>query len=150
MLNDLLKKLEHECMEYGYIYNPPATEKEIQYLKQNVKNMFGADLPDQFIDLLLKTNGVGYDGLTIYAVDVSLLETKPDNPANGFIETNEIWYEVEDQKKYLFFGDDDISWYALNLAEGAYHVLDKPSGTVMETFDDFDSMLESALRAKLD
>jgi hypothetical protein len=36
------------------------------------------------------------------------------------------------------------------LAEGAYHVLDKPSGTVMETFDDFDSMLESALREKLD
>lgn len=161
MLNDLLKQLKQECEKYGYIYNLPATEKEIESLTTNVKNKFDVDLPDQFIKFLSTTNGIGYDGLGIYSIDYSLMETKPDNPSLsylnetefvdncGFIDNNLIWHDVEENKRYLFFGHDSISWYVLKLAEGTYHVLDKPSGTVMETYDDFDDMLEAALQEKL-
>ncbi|WP_218975577.1 YrhA family protein [Mesobacillus foraminis] len=66
------------------------------------------------------------------------------------IDANEIWHEAEEQRRYLFFGDSDINWYALDLKEGMFHELDKPSGSVMETFSDFNEMLASALEYTLD
>jgi len=97
----------------------------------------------------MKVNGLSYNGLMLYGAD-SVLENSEDTRAvDGIIDTNEIWHEVEEQRKYLFFGDSDIAWYVLELEEGTYHELDKPSGSVMESFSDFWEMLESALEYAL-
>ncbi len=65
------------------------------------------------------------------------------------IETNEIWYENDWQKQYLFFGDSDIAWYCYDLDQNVFLELDKPSGTLIQSFASFESMLEEALQTVL-
>ncbi len=149
MFNEYLSKIAEIEKKFGDELNPPATPKEIQSLKDNVKNTFGIILPRQYIEFLSEANGLHFDGLNIYGVDTSLLETKYSSAAHGFIEFNEVWYEVEELKQYLFFGESDISWYCLNLAERIWQILDKPSGTLIETYPDFYSMFEAELKVKL-
>ena len=44
---------------------------------------------------------------------------------------NEIYWENENLKQYLFLGEDSISWYGIAIESGEYYILDKPSGSVM-------------------
>ena len=58
-------------------------------------------------------------------------------------------YENEWQKQYLFFGESSISWYCLDLNQEVYVELDNPSGDPMYTYNDFDAMLEKAMKDSL-
>ncbi|MFJ8526589.1 YrhA family protein [Bacillus sp. NPDC094106] len=129
--------------------NTPATDTEVQKLRERVKKSFNVDLPSEYEEFLKTVNGLDFNGLVIYGVDPSLLETERDEQICGLIDTNEIWYENEWQKIYLFLGDSDIAWFCKNLSDGTYLKLDKPSGTVMETYNDFNTMLEEALKTTL-
>lgn len=86
----------------------------------------------------------------IYGIDDDLMEEENDEEVYGFIETNEQWHENDEQKKYLFFGDSDTAWYCLDVIENEYLELDKPSGTLMNKFNDFNAMLADALKVSLD
>jgi len=129
--------------------NTPATDTEVQRLRERVKENFNVDLPSEYEEFLKTVNGLDFDGLVLYGVDPSLLETEREEQICGLIETNEIWYENEFQKEYLFLGDSNIAWFCKNLSDGTYLELDKPSGTVMETYDDCNTMLEEALKVTL-
>ncbi|PEB53585.1 SMI1/KNR4 family protein [Bacillus thuringiensis] len=141
-IGDILKSV-------NYKLNTPATDTEVQRLREHVKEKFNVDLPREYEGFLKTVNGLEFDGLVLYGVDSSLLETKKDEHICGFIDTNEIWYENEFQKEYLFFGDSNIAWFCKSLSDGTYLELDKPSGTVMNTYNDFNTMLEEALKITL-
>ncbi|ABS20817.1 YrhA family protein [Bacillus cytotoxicus] len=141
-IGDILKSV-------NYKLNTPATDTEVQRLREHVKEKFNVDLPSEYEEFLKTVNGLDFDGLVLYGVDSSLLETKKDEHICGFIDTNEIWYENEFQKEYLFFGDSNIAWFCKSLSDGTYLELDKPSGTVMNTYNDFNTMLEEALKITL-
>lgn len=132
MWNDLLLQIEQIEKRYSGGLKPPAACIDIDNLKKRVREKFSVNLPEQYIRFLRTNNGLDFNGLKIYGVDSSLLENAPSDAIYGFIETNEVWYENIDQKQYLFFGDDDISWYCLNISKGTYEIRDKPSGTLME------------------
>ncbi|PEB52245.1 SMI1/KNR4 family protein [Bacillus pseudomycoides] len=129
--------------------NTPATNTEVHKLRERVKKSFNVDLPSEYEEFLKTVNGLDFNGLVIYGVDLSLLEAERDEQICGLIDTNEIWYENEWQKIYLFLGDSNIAWFCKNLSDGTYLELDKPSGTVMETYNDFNTMLEEALKTTL-
>ncbi len=81
----------------------------------------------------------------MYGIDEELLDTQPNQPINGMIEYNKIWYENEWQKQYLFLGESDISWFAYDLVKGQYCELDNPSGKETEAFDCAESLVEKIL-----
>ncbi|XYG88866.1 YrhA family protein [Heyndrickxia coagulans] len=101
------------------------------------------------MEFLKKTNGLNFNGLVIYGVDRDLLDRKANEDVHGFIETNAIWYENDWQKRYIFFGDSDTAWYCYDQEDRAYVEIDKPSGTFIQSFDSFDSMLSQALETIL-
>ncbi|BFH60390.1 YrhA family protein [Paenibacillus azoreducens] len=151
MWRDLLADIQTVLSEYGFNLRKPATSDEIKRLQEETLLKFnGFVLPDQFIQFLMTVNGLDFNGLVIYGVDKSLLETEEENEIHGFIETNEIWYENEWQKQYVFFGDSDIALYCYDLTQMVYLELDKPSCTVMNSFTDFNFMLEDALKTRLE
>ena len=45
------------------------------------------------------------------------VDVQQNQSINGMIENNKIWYENEWQKKYLFLGESDISWYVYDLVK---------------------------------
>ncbi|WP_271005175.1 YrhA family protein [Listeria seeligeri] len=83
-----------------------------------------------------------FNGIYLYGID-------PDDNYLDIIENNEIWHEVEENKKYLFLGDGNISWYVWDSEIDEFQVLDKPSGEVMETFESCNTMLIEALQTAI-
>ncbi|HHT7223260.1 TPA: YrhA family protein [Bacillus cereus] len=149
MWKNLILEIEKIEKSFNDKLNTPVTDSEVKKLRERMKKNFNVDLPSEYEEFLKTVNGLDFNGLVLYGVDSYLLDTERDESICGLIETNEIWYENEFQKEYLFFGDSNIAWFCKNISEGTYLELDKPSGTVMNTYNDFNTMLEEALKITL-
>ncbi|QKY70321.1 YrhA family protein [Lentibacillus sp. CBA3610] len=140
---DLLAEIEKIENKYGSSLRDPVSDEEIERMKDKNKTI----LPIQYISFLKTVNGLDFNGLVIYGIDKAFLDKEIEEEIHGFIETNELWHENEWQRKYVFFGDSDVAWYCYDLDEKLYVELDKPSGTFIESFEDFGTMITDALEA---
>ncbi|MEC2062760.1 YrhA family protein [Bacillus inaquosorum] len=148
---NLIEEIQKTEVKYGDELNSPATDQEIRKFEKAVLGKFPVnEIPSGYKKFLQTVNGLDFNGLVIYGIDDDLLEEEKDEEVYGFLETNELWHENNEQKKYLFFGDSDTAWYCLDVIENEYLELDKPSGTLMNKFDDFNAMLADALKVSLD
>lgn len=147
---ELLIEIEKIEGKYdGSLRNPVSNSENIK-MKQTIQQKLGnIIIPESYIEFLKNVNGLDFNGLVIYGVDKTLLDNEADEEVQGFIETNELWYEKDWHKQYIFLGDSDTAWYCYHLNERVYVELDKPSGTLIQSFDSFDSMLSDALEASL-
>ncbi|WP_377865764.1 YrhA family protein [Bacillus velezensis] len=151
MWMNLLEEIRKTEAKYGDELNPPVTDKELSNFNEVVLGKFPInEISSGYKKFLQTVNGLDFNGLVIYGLDKMFLEEENDEEVYGFIETNEQWHENDEQKKYLFFGDSDTAWYCLDVIENEYLELDKPSGTLMNKFDDFNTMLADALKFSLD
>lgn len=82
-------------------------------------------------------NGLNNNGLFIYSIT--------EQSENNIYDANEDWWDVPENRKYIFIGDDDISWYCFEISKGDYYVLDKPSGEKMNKYESLKEMLLFAL-----
>lgn len=149
MWNNRLEEVIEEKKLYGEQVNTGASEAELTSFQKNVKEELKSELPNEYIDALKKINGLEFNGFILYGIDESLLKRKPNQHINGLISFNQIWYENEDQKKYLFLGESNISWYVYDINKKLYIELDNPSGREMEEFKGFDEMFEKLLSDSL-
>ena len=140
----LKEKLEAIEKENGRL-NAGCTAEELKIFEQKVLEKFKYELPEEYIKFLSVVNGLEFNGLILYGIDESILDRKNAQTVTGYIDSNEIWYENEWQKEYMFFGDADISWYCLDVSKNVFVELDKPSGSLMQEFENFEDMLEYAL-----
>lgn len=130
--------------------NLPTNENELSRFRKSVVEKFGEDvLPQQYYEYLQTVNGIEFNGLIIYGIDQIFLDSKPINHVDSFFDANETWESIKDEDELIFFGDSDIAWYCYNVSKKSFVELDKPSGELMETFCDFDTMLESAFSSAL-
>ncbi|MCB7159969.1 YrhA family protein [Bacillus subtilis] len=148
---NLLEEIRKTEAKYGDELNSPVTDQEIRNFEEAVLGKFPVnEIPSGYKKFLQTVNGLDFNGLVIYGLDQELLREENDEEVYGFIETNEQWHENDEQKKYLFFGDSDTAWYCLDVIQNEYLELDKPSGTLMNKFNDFNAMLADALKVSLD
>lgn len=146
----LLSEIQKIEERYGSSLRKPAKIQEITRMKQEFERKFNHFVvTDRYIGFLQKVNGLDFNGLVLYGVDSEWLDRESDDEIQGFIETNELWYENEWQQRYVFFGDSDLSWYCYDRSNQVFVELDKPSGSVMKPYSNFDDMLESALKTRL-
>lgn len=130
--------------------NLPTNENELSRFRKSVVEKFGEDvLPQQYYEYLQTVNGIEFNGLIIYGIDQIFLDSKPINHVDSFFDANETWESIKDEDELIFLGDTDIAWYCYNVSKKSFVELDKPSGELMETFCDFDTMLESAFSSAL-
>ncbi|TDU08474.1 YrhA family protein [Bacillus subtilis] len=144
---NLLEEIRKTEAKYGDELNSPVTDQEIRNFEEAVLGKFPVnEIPLEYKKFLQTVNGLDFNGLVIYGLDQELLREEKNEEVYGFIETNEQWHENDEWKKYLFFGDSDTAWYCLDVIQNEYLELDKPSGTPMNKFDDFNAMLADALK----
>ncbi|ANC78753.1 SMI1 / KNR4 family protein [Fictibacillus phosphorivorans] len=147
---DLLLEIKKIEEKYESSLRNPACDSEIMKMKNNVEqNLISVALPSSYIKFLQTTNGLDFNGLVIYGVDQVFLEKKKAIDFQGFIETNNLWHENDWQKQYIFYGDSNTAWYGYDQVENKYVELDKPSGTLIQSFESFDSMLSCAFETIL-
>lgn len=143
---DKLKKVQKESNTYSLTcVNPGVSDKIISSWAVQVQKTLGVMPPQEFIDVIRYTNGFEWNGFILYGVDRDSFPMAPGYIVNGLIEQNEIWYEVESQRAYLFLGESNISWYVYEIATGRYLELDNPSGREIAVFSSFTEMLEKIL-----
>ena len=124
---DKLKKVQELCKEYSF-------------------SCANSGAPEEIISSwATHANGFEWNGFILYGVDQGSFPTAPEYSVYGLIEQNEVWYEVESQRAYLFLGESNISWYVYEIATGRYLELDNPSGNEVEVFDSCAEMLEKLL-----
>lgn len=111
MWEDNLKKVIDEKKIYGEEVNSGAYKEEIDRLMEEANKKLKVEIPKEYLDILSKINGIEFNGFILYGIDEYLLEHKINQSIYGLVDSNEIWYENEEQKKYLFLGESNISWY---------------------------------------
>ena len=131
MWKDKLQEIIQEKKIYGEKVNIGATEDEIEIFFKEAKIELNVDLQ--------------FNGFILYGIDQNLLSKQPNQSINGLIEYNKIWYENECQKKYIFIGESNISWYVYDFTECKYVELDNPSGRENEVFSSLEYMVEKIL-----
>jgi hypothetical protein len=150
MWTDLLKEILEEMEEDELTPQPPASDADIQFLLADLANLGNVKtLPDSYIQLLKMMNGLEWNGLSIYSTKTMPLEDT-DDKLLGLIEANQIWRDLEDHKRYLFFGEAEISLYCQDLTTSAFLELDRSSDTVIETYHIFENILSKALKDSLE
>ena len=140
-INEKLNTIEAIESKYGHSLVKRATDHDyIDFEKWiSIKGFCNRAAFKEYIDLMANYNGINFNGLFIYSI------TRDDE--HSIYEENDILWENEEQKEFVFFGDDSISWYCLSVRNMKNHILDKPSGMVMRIFDSFYDMFDMALEA---
>lgn len=149
MWQEKLKIIKLRRKKRNRYLNEGCSLKEIDIFLQEVKKKFKYNLPQEYIDFLCVVNGLDYNGLVLYGIDEGIVEKVNNQKVTGYIDTNEIWYENDELKEYMFFGDSNMSWYCYNIKKNIYVELDKPSGEIEQEFSRFTDMIENALENSL-
>ncbi|WP_088816378.1 MULTISPECIES: YrhA family protein [Listeria] len=143
MLIDTISKVKKVMEEFNRTIPDGATLREIELFKKWALNNFGESVPwKDYVPFLQEVNSLQFNGVFLYGI--GNVQENLD-----LVENNKIWHDVEEQKKYLFFGDGDISWYVWDCELDEFQQLDKPSGEVYEIYDSLDEMLIEALEVTL-
>lgn len=145
MWKNKLQEIIQEKKIYGEKVNTGATEEEVEMFIKEAKIEINVDLPNDYAKILRVVNGLEFNGVILYGIDQHLLCNQPNQNINGLIEHNKIWHENECQKKYIFIGESNISWYVYDLIERQYIELDNPSGRENEIFTSLECMVEKLL-----
>lgn len=145
MWEEELQKIVTEKERYNEKINLGASNNEIVLFKAKALIELKNEVPEEFISFLKTINGIEFNGFIVYGIDSELLEAKPNQYINGFIDNNLVLYENEWLTDYLFVGESSISWYVYDIERGKYLELDNPSGSTMKEFSCFESMIEKIL-----
>lgn len=150
LYQDLVARIAVESKaDYDSDIQPPATEEALARLRQRTRDELGAEIPEGYLDFLRLTDGLIWDGLFIYSSEKTPVVGEPDEFMHPFVDTNLIWRDYEPHKNYLFFADGEISLFVYNIVLHRYEILDRPSETIISTFDTFDELITEALRQRL-
>lgn len=145
MWKEKLQQIVQEMKSYGEEINKGAAAAEMQLFLEKSKTELNVAVPDEYLKILEVVNGVEFNGFILYGIDEELLDAEQNQSIHGMIESNKIWYENEWQKRYLFLGESDISWFVYDLEKHQYCELDNPSGTECEVFDNVVDLVEKIL-----
>ena len=140
-----LKKIIDEKRLYDEEVNLGASKEEINNLVNEINKQLGKDIPNEYLDILSKVNGLEFNGFILYGIDENLLEHENSEYISGLIDTNKILYENQDKKKYLFLGESNISWDVYEYENKRFIELDNPSGRECTIFSSFYDMFEKLL-----
>lgn len=145
MWKDKLQEIVQEKNLYGEKINIGATAEDVELFLKETKAELEVDLPNDYVKILEVVNGIEFNGFILYGIDQHLLGIQPNQTINGLIEYNKIWYENEWQKKYIFLGESNISWYVYDFTTCKYCELDNPSGREIEIFSNLECLVEKLL-----
>ena len=137
-----LEKIEKIESGYGEKLNSPINLDKIKSLSKNEINKVQTFMEQEYSRFLTKVNGLDFNGSVLYGL-------KTDDSCSAevydFFDYNNILHEVEENKRFVFIGENNISWFVYNPSNDEYLELDMPSAEVVEKFNSLDDLLESFL-----
>jgi len=149
MYKALLERIEKELIRWGRRLQPPATADGLMKLQKKSQRKLFRAVPDQYLKFLSTVNGMGWNGLEVFASEPTPIIGFPEDSIHGFVEGNMRYRELGSPDKYLIFAADDICLYAYNLIEAEYQTTTRAGNTVLHSYKSFDELIVDALKASL-
>ncbi len=132
----------------GEPVQPGADEAAIAAVRERLRSLFGATLPDAYADLLRRADGVDVDGLVLYGSWQSPDARGPGGFWQGLVAANLLWRDVPGLEDYLVLGDSDLYLLTVDLDGGAPLLRDRVSAEPVESFPDVATAIELLLAAR--
>lgn len=127
---------------------PGADEATIATVRERLRSLFGAVLPDAYADLLRREDGVDVDGLVLYGSWQSPDARGPGGFWQGLVAANLLWRDVPGREDYLVLGDSDLYLLTVDLDGGAPLLRDRVTAEPVESFPDVATAIELLLAAR--
>ena len=150
-LVDYLQQIEAIEAQFGGKLQPAASEEDLASLAKQARERFRYELPAGYLKLLAITDGVDFNGYTLYASKTQSLQGEEKMLLQGFAEINEFWQEYAENEDHhsLMFGETGDDLYLFDQRAQQFHVTDKVSGDVYQAFDTFEELAEQLFREAL-
>jgi hypothetical protein len=103
-------------------------------VREWLRSLFGATLPDAYADLLRREDGVDVDGLVLYGSWQSPDAREPGGFWQGLVAANMLWREVPGREAYLVLGDSDLYLLTVDLDGGEPVLRDRVTAEPVESF----------------
>jgi hypothetical protein len=132
----------------GEAVQPAANEAHIAALRATLRSEFGATLPDDYVALLRRSDGVDFDGLVLYGSWQSPERRGAGGFWQGLVATNRLWREGPGRENYLVLGETDIDLFTVDLNGTGPVLRDKISDDVNETFGSVAEAIERLLSTR--
>jgi hypothetical protein len=145
---EILKLVQDDQRKWGDPVRPPATSTLLSELRVNARAQLGVELPDDYIRILQRSDGLEFNGFVLYDC-ASTPEHRTDGFWQGLVVTNQIWRESSARRDFLIVADSDMDLYALHVPSQTWRRIDKIASDRFEVFDSCDTMLVAALRARI-
>jgi len=145
-----LKQIEKEKQSRGRKLQPPATAEDILILKNIAKETLGYELDESYAKFLRITNGIDWNGFSIYATTITPIIGYDDRFIAGFIDINLQYWEVEVNRIFIAFGETGDTRYVFNLQKNEFEEIDSVALDPIETFSSFDELINHLLKQALE
>lgn len=143
-IDELIKTINKELIEFEDVGTPvPASPDEVARLKQAVSAQFNYILPPAFEQLLSYSNGVLFNGLTIWPTDKYWVFHE------SFIDANTNLRNSFDNQ-IIYFGTRDEELYIYNPNSEMYQAIEYVGKSEWACFTDAEEMFEFMLARALD
>ena len=143
-IENLINKINVELNEYESSGTPsPADEEEINKFKREMEREFNYLIPSYLEELLSYSNGVMFNGLTIWPTQQYWLFHE------SFAEAN-LDLRERINENYIYFGNRDEELYIYNPITNKYEGIEYIGDTAWVQFDSLDVMFEFMLNRSLE
>lgn len=147
----LVRQIEAKKVKYKGQLQPPASASGLETVARKAQELYGYSLPDAYLKLISVSDGINFNGYTIYASRTNPISGHADRFIEGFVEANDLWEDYEENADHhlLMFGETGDDLYLFDRRDNKFKVTDKVGGDAYEEFDTFEELAELLLKSAL-
>jgi hypothetical protein len=148
--HDLDDQIAQEASQGHYPLLPGADEKALERLSAAAKKELKITLPSSVADILRQIDGFVANGVSLYGVDAELRDDPFDSGPGLLAENLVKWSSfAETIERYLFFGDSDLWFFALELNTGRAVALQRSTLKPAHYFSAVEEMVDDMMQQAL-
>lgn len=134
-------------MRDSVLLQRPCSSEQIAYLFSRSQEELLFDIPNAYVDFLMRMNGLAVDQLTIFGCeDISSVQHLGQTLIPGFIEENlGLRKDINLYQDFIVFAKSDLDYYAYNLGAGQYQCISNGCLDTMDVFLSAEDMFVNAL-----
>jgi len=129
---------------------PGAAEEELERLSKAIRIELGILLPSAAVEILRQVDGFVENGVSLYGVDPEFRDDHFDSGPGILAENQAKWSGYADAaQRYLFIGDSDLWFFAIEMRSGQAWALDRSTLTPEHSFKTAEEMVDDMMRQAL-
>lgn len=112
------------------------TSDYISEINAKFTDLYGVGLPSDYLDLLCLSNGLSYNGYSIFGVyDSDYLKDNSYMKGLDLFWNNKSIRELTDISEYIILGVSDMDYVAYNITDKKYQIIGNGTIDVYGTYD---------------